>query len=130
MSSVLNRKARRDKSGLFEEERRKAYEAGFKAGTKWAVKKATNEAVRLTMYQMLVILESEFNFSSRKNGTGKLDKTYLEFLNKIIELNNDVDNFARDVMKNKLEENTGIGLRDTEDGLMIINLSEANHDIS
>lgn len=130
MSSVLNRKARRDKSGLSEEERRKAYEAGFKAGTKWAVKKATNEAVRLTMYQMLVILESEFNFSSRKNGTGKLDKTYLEFLNKIIELNNDVDNFARDVMKNKLEENTGIGIRDTEDGLMIINLSEANHDIS
>ena len=130
MSSVLNRKARRDKSGLSEEERRKAYEAGFKSGTKWAVKKATNEAVRLTMYQMLVILESEFNFSSRKNGTGKLDKTYLEFLNKIIELNNDVDNFARDVMKNKLEENTGIGLRDTEDGLMIINLSEANHDIS
>ena len=130
MSSVLNRKARRDKSGLSEEERRKAYEAGFKAGTKWAVKKATNEAVRLTMYQMLVILESEFNFSSRKNGTGKLDKTYLEFLNKIIELNNDVDNFARDVMKNKLEENTGIGLRDTEDGLMIINLSEANNDIS
>lgn len=130
MSSVLNRKARRDKSGLSEEERRKAYEAGFKAGTKWAVKKATNEAVRLTMYQMLVILESEFNFSSRKNGTGKLDKTYLEFLNKIIELNNDVDNFARDVMKNKLEENTGIGLRDTDDGLMIINLSEANHDIS
>ena len=130
MSSVLNRKARRDKSGLSEEERRKAFEAGFKAGTKWAVKKATNEAVRLTMYQMLVILESEFNFSSRKNGTGKLDKTYLEFLNKIIELNNDVDNFARDVMKNKLEENTGIGLRDTEDGLMIINLSEANHDIS
>lgn len=130
MSSVLNRKARRDKAGLSEEERRKAYEAGFKAGTKWAVKKATNEAVRLTMYQMLVILESEFNFSSRKNGTGKLDKTYLEFLNKIIELNNDVDNFARDVMKNKLEENTGIGLRDTDDGLMIINLSEANHDIS
>lgn len=130
MSSVLNRKARRDKSGLSEEERRKAYEAGFKDGTKWAVKKATNESVRLTMYQMLVILESEFNFSSRKNGTGKLDKTYLEFLNKIIELNNDVDNFARDVMKNKLEENTGIGLRDTEDGLMIINLSEANHDIS
>lgn len=130
MSSVLNRKARRDKTGLSEEERRKAYEAGFKAGTKWSVKKATNEAVRLTMYQMLVILESEFNFSSRKNGTGKLDKTYLEFLNKIIELNNDVDNFARDVMKNKLEENTGIGLRDTDDGLMIINLSEANHDIS
>ena len=130
MSSVLNRKARRDKSGLSEEDRRKAYEAGFKAGTKWAVKKATNESVRLTMYQMLVILESEFNFSSRKNGKGKLDKTYLEFLNKIIELNNDVDNFARDVMKNKLEENTGIGLRDTEDGLMIINLSEANHDIS
>ena len=130
MSNILNLKARRDKSGLSEEERRKAYEAGFKAGTKWAVKKATNEAVRLTMYQMLVILESEFNFSSRKNGTGKLDKTYLEFLNKIIELNNDVDNFARDVMKNKLEENTGIGLRDTEDGLMIINLSEANHDIS
>ena len=130
MSNILNRKSRRDKSGLSEEERRKAYEAGFKAGTKWAVKKATNEAVRLTMYQMLVILESEFNFSSRKNGTGKLDKTYLEFLNKIIELNNDVDNFARDVMKNKLEENTGIGLRDTEDGLMIINLSDANHDIS
>lgn len=130
MSSVLNRKARRDKSGLSEEERRKAYEAGFKAGTKWAMKKATNEAVKLTMYQMLVLLESEFGFSSRKNGTGKLDKTYLEFLNKIIELNNDVDNFARDVMKNKLEENTGIGLRDTEDGLMIINLSEANHDIS
>lgn len=130
MSNVLNRKARRDKSGLSEDERRKAYEAGFKAGLKWAMKKATNETVKLTMYQMLVLLESEFSFSSRKNGTGKLDKTYIEFLNKIVELNNDVDNFARDVMKNKLECNTGIGLRDTDDSLIIINLMEENRDIS
>lgn len=122
MSSVLNRKARRDKAGLSEEERRKAYEAGFRNGTKWAICRASNESAILSLFQMLVFLESEFSFSSRKNG--KLQKVYLKFVDKLLEMNNDVDNFARKSMQDRMERLTGIALKSTDAGLQVINLRD------
>lgn len=128
MSSVLNRKARRDKSGLSEDERRKAYETGFRNGTKWAICRASNESAILSLFQMLVLLESEFSFSSRKNG--KLQKVYLKFVDKLLEMNNNVDNFARKSMQDRMEKLTGIALKSTDTGLQVINLRDKDAKIT
>lgn len=120
MSSVLNRKDRRDRIGLKELERRKAYEAGFRAGSKWGMKRAINESTKLVLFQLLMILEEKFSFSSNSKATGKLDKVYIEFMNQVLKMNNDVDNFVRSAMQRKLEENTGLAIEQDEDGNLIL----------
>lgn len=91
-----------------------AFDAGYCKGYKDGRSKEIMSALELYMLQMCIRLNQDFHFGTNKEGTGRLDRMVNGFINDCLVINNDVNDFARDAMKRKLKENTGIEIEITD----------------